>query len=791
MKNIFLSTAIFAVLAFFISCGGDSSSDSNSVSNFGKLGGECYPNETCDEGLLCDTRENLCIEDPENPIYDSDTSSEQQTNDNVDTISEQSDDKNDTMSENENDSVDDGDTIDSDIPDNGEIVEGETRIQDCTGLPENAYWNTASSITQTWDGEKWIPSSAASFNLEESEDECRFNCKMNYGWNGEKCDAYTKSVNCDALPENAEWNDGGRNGMFTQVWNGEVWVPVSHDAIYSEDATECGFQCVSGYIWSGSECAQPTPCNPNPCNSVTNSTGECTVKESSYICGCLEHFSWVLKQCKADSQKADCSLKPDNYTIWNDKGANGKFTQTWNGSNWEPETYSSTYSTTAGTCTYKCYSEYDWDGSQCTFVGVSMLPECSKTSGTPCRDSSTDYIWSAKHYSSDTVSYCENLTEEGYSDWRLPTIGELRTLIENCGGTVTGGICGVTDNCLASSSCYNNACSGCSSGGSFSKLGDASILVSSSNGGYDSGAGYYTSWSVDFYNGAVKRTSKTGSFRCVRLHHKLPVVTTQAVSDINETAATFKGVVEAPGDPAYTERGFIYGKISDPTIDDDGVLVISISGTGYGTYEYSVSNLEPGKTYYVRTYAKVGTAIYYGEVVDFVSGWTWTTLSECSKTSGTPCKDLTSQLTWSKKADTTYAYSDAITYCDNLNEGGYDDWRLPNIDELRTLLVASRVANCQVSEANHCLSTAACWTCLTCTQTGTKNTSNQYCSSYGTSYTNGKYSQLGDTGEFWSLSVISNDDSNNTWYVNFNYGSVSYTTKPYGNAGNYSVRCVR
>ena len=69
--NISFAALLAVAMCFFVSCGGDSSKlvngDDESVSNFGKLGQECYPNETCDKGLICDTEKNVCVEDPDNP----------------------------------------------------------------------------------------------------------------------------------------------------------------------------------------------------------------------------------------------------------------------------------------------------------------------------------------------------------------------------------------------------------------------------------------------------------------------------------------------------------------------------------------------------------------------------------------------------------------------------------------------------------------------------------------------------------------------------------------------------
>lgn len=62
----------------------------------------------------------------------------------------------------------------------------------------------------------------------------------------------------------------------------------------------------------------------------------------------------------------------------------------------------------------------------------------------------------------DVDEYCKSLEYGGYSDWRLPTISELRSIVRGCDATETEGSCGVTDTCLDRSSCYDQSCNGCS-----------------------------------------------------------------------------------------------------------------------------------------------------------------------------------------------------------------------------------------------------------------------------------------------------------------------------------------
>lgn len=123
---------------------------------------------------------------------------------------------------------------------------------------------------------------------------------------------------------------------------------------------------------------------------------------------------------------------------------------------------------------------------------------------------------------SQAKTHCSSISLPGVG-WRLPTIGELRSLVRGCSATGTGGPCGVTDSCLASSCSDYEACWGClDDGGSNNGCywptqvqGECGVIFWSDSEITDlAGA----AWGVGFTDAMVwdKSISDIGQARCVR-----------------------------------------------------------------------------------------------------------------------------------------------------------------------------------------------------------------------------------------------------------------------------------
>ena len=128
-------------------------------------------------------------------------------------------------------------------------------------------------------------------------------------------------------------------------------------------------------------------------------------------------------------------------------------------------------------------------------------------------------------------------------------------------------------------------------------------------------------------------------------------------------------------------------------------------------------------------------------------------------------------LHWSNKAPLEMNWFDAVNYCKNLTDDDHNDWRLPNIDDLRTLIQnhpgTQTDGTCPISEKAGKLA----WGDRTSDCNGRDG---------------GNSSKLGDTNWFWSSSTLSSD-ADLAWRVYFKNGRVGNDSKSYSGY----LRCVR
>ena len=310
-------------------------------------------------------------------------------------------------------------------------------------------------------------------------------------------------------------------------------------------------------------------------------------------------------------------------------------------------------------------------------------------------------------------------------------------------------------------------------------------------------------------------------------------VTTTSVYVGATTSASANGSVSSSGGGTITERGFCYSTSSGPTIDDDTAR----AGSGTGSFQRVINGLSIGTTYYIKAYAIIKGAVYYGNQLSFttlslgmpspgigtvndIDGNTYNTITlgtqvwmvENLKTThfrdGTEIPNITDNAPWSYNSTST-----TPAYCDYNNTPANSDvygrlynlfalkdsrgiapagWHVPIYSEWNTLfnyLGGWEIAAGRMKETgySHWLSP----------NTGADNSSGF--TGLGTGdrawSSNGTFCCQLSRASFWSSSSSFSSGSASLFvaYLNYNKESTSMTVGGIGGGQNFgfAIRCIK
>ncbi len=224
----------------------------------------------------------------------------------------------------------------------------------------------------------------------------------------------TDTDDSDTMPEQSDGGDSQSDDMDTAPDNSDSTPDDDADSSDTTDTSDTSdTETDTEYEPDDDE----DLCNSDPCAGIVNSTGDCIVSGTSYICGCNEGYRWSGSECVTQSF-------PDSPSIGNICTGQKKC--------YTDETEISCYaSESAG-----------FFGQDAYYASLGVCLPHSFTVQTLSNqnvvlDNNTGLIWqqtipTEKYTWENAVSYCSGLTYGGYSgDWRMPALQELLTIVDS------------------------------------------------------------------------------------------------------------------------------------------------------------------------------------------------------------------------------------------------------------------------------------------------------------------------------------------------------------------------
>ena len=155
------------------------------------------------------------------------------------------------------------------------------------------------------------------------------------------------------------------------------------------------------------------------------------------------------------------------------------------------------------------------------------------------------------------------------------------------------------------------------------------------------------------------------------------VITTIYAGMIDET--TLRLEAEVGEGVEYLERGFVYGKGDNPTIDVSEYTKVIAPISNSQTFEINIPNitLKISNVLYARAYVIVSNEIIYGDIKIIQHPYLKLPTFIHSGVTYRVYPEFSGEMSWSR----------AISTCENLTYGGYSDWILPAKEVLNTMFI--------------------------------------------------------------------------------------------------------
>lgn len=180
--------------------------------------------------------------------------------------------------------------------------------------------------------------------------------------------------------------------------------------------------------------------------------------------------------------------------------------------------------------------------------------------------------------------------------------------------------------------------------------------------------------------------------------------------NITSNSAEIVSTILVTGSTGSYTRGIAFSTSPNPTLYDPAVN----EGAGDGNFSVTLSNLSPNTTYYVRPYVIQNYSEFYGKEISFTTTGpglgtgpaggqifyddgngggmevypvNWTTDWGCTGLFMSGLDTIVGSGASNTDSITTYCLETEVAalYCANYSIGGYDDWYLPSLHELKLI----------------------------------------------------------------------------------------------------------